>query len=35
VLDGGTVQGPPLSMGVAWIGVAAAEGTPASILEFE
>jgi hypothetical protein len=35
VLDGGTPQGPPLSMGVAWFGVASAAGVPATIMEFE
>jgi|ERR1700722_17717663 hypothetical protein len=35
ILDGGTPQGPPLSMGVAWFGVASAAGVPATIFEFE
>ena len=35
VLDGGTVQGPPLAMGAAWFGVASAASTPATVLEFE
>ena len=34
VLDGGTPQGPPLSMGSAWIGVSTAN-TPATVFEFE
>jgi hypothetical protein len=35
VLDGGTVQGPPLAMGAAWFGVASAASTPSTVLEFE
>jgi hypothetical protein len=37
VLDGGTVQGPPLAMGSAWFGVSNAAKTPspATVLEFE
>jgi hypothetical protein len=35
ILDGGTPQGPPLSMGSAWIGVGSAAGSPATIQEFE
>jgi hypothetical protein len=35
ILDGGTPQGPPLSMGAAWIGVASAAGVPATVFEFE
>jgi hypothetical protein len=34
VLDGGTVQGPPLSMGAAWFGVATASA-PSTVFEFE
>jgi hypothetical protein len=34
VLDGGTPQGSPLSMGVAWFGVATASA-PATVFEFE
>jgi hypothetical protein len=35
VLDGGTEQGPPLSMGAAWFGVASAANAPATLMEFE
>jgi hypothetical protein len=35
VLDGGTPQGPPLSMGTSWFGVANAPGVPATVMEFE
>jgi hypothetical protein len=35
VLDGGTPQGPPLSMGAAWFGVASTSGVPATVYEFE
>jgi hypothetical protein len=34
VLDGGTEQGPPLSMSAAWFGVATASA-PATLMEFE
>lgn len=34
-LDGGTPQGPALSMGAAWIGVADSANSPATLLEFE
>jgi hypothetical protein len=35
VLDGGTPQGSPLSMGVAWFGVASTAGAPSTVFEFE
>jgi hypothetical protein len=35
VLDGGTPQGPPLSMGSAWFGVSTSDGVPSTVLEFE
>jgi hypothetical protein len=35
VLDGGTPQGPPLSMGAAWFGAASAANIPATVFEFE
>jgi hypothetical protein len=35
VLDGGTPQGPPLSMGAAWFGVASTANAPAALYEFE
>jgi len=34
VLDGGTEQGPPLSMGAAWMGVSTGSA-PATLFEFE
>jgi hypothetical protein len=35
ILDGGTPQGPPLSMSAAWFGAASAPGSPATVFEFE